>query len=53
MVFDCSAKFNGRSISEELLSGPDLTNQLVDVLIRFCQEQVAVGGDIESIFYQV
>ena len=53
MVFDCSAKFNGRSINKELLSGPDLTNQLVGVLIGFHQEQVAVIGDIESMFYQV
>ena len=51
MVFDCSAKFNGRSISKELLSS--LTNQLVVVLIRFHQEQVTVIGDIEYMFYQV
>ena len=53
VVFDCSAKFNGISINKELLSGPDLTNQLVGVLIGFHQEQVAVIGDIESMFYQV
>ena len=51
MVFDCSAKFNGRSISKELLSS--LTSQLVGVLIRFHQEQVTVIGDIEYMFYQV
>ena len=49
----CSATFNGRSINKELLSGIDLTNQLFGVLIKFCQEQVAVIGDIESMFYQV
>ena len=53
MVFDCSAEFNGRSTNKELLSGSDLTNQLASILIRFCQEQVAVIGDIESMFYQV
>ena len=53
VVFDCSAKFNGISINKELLSGPDLTNQLVGALIGFHQEQVAVIGDIESMFYQV
>ena len=53
VVFNCSARFNGRSISKELVSGPDLTNQLVAVLIRFCQEQGSVIGDIESMFYQV
>ena len=53
MVFDCSAEFNGRSINKELLSGPDLTNQLVVVFIRFCQGQEAVIEDIESMFYQI
>ena len=53
VVFDCSAEFNGRSVNKELLSGSDLTNQLASILIRFCQEQVAVIGDIESMFYQV
>ena len=53
VVFDCSTEFNGRSVNKELLSGPDLTNQLVGVLIRSCQKQVAVIGDIEHIFYQV
>ena len=51
MVFDGSTDFNGRSINKELLNGPDLTNQLVGVLIKFRQEQVAVTGDIESMFY--
>ena len=50
MVFDCSAEFNGRSINKELLSGPDLTTQLVGVLIRFHQEQVGVIRDIKSMF---
>ena len=51
MLFDCSAEFNGRSFNKEILSGPDLTNQLVGVLIRFRQEQVAVIGDIKSMCY--
>ena len=32
VVFDCSAEFQGRSINKELLSGPDLTNQIIGVL---------------------
>ena len=35
VVFDCSAEFEGGSINQELLSGPDLTNQVVGVLTRF------------------
>ena len=33
--FDCSSNLNGRSISKELLMGPDLTNQTIGVLTRF------------------
>ena len=41
VVFDCSAEFKGTSLNQSLLSGPDLTNQLVGVLMRFRQEEVA------------
>ncbi len=36
-----------------MLTGPDLTNSLVGVLIRFCQEPITVIADIELMFYQV
>ena len=53
VVFDCSAKFSGTSLNDQLLQGPDLTNSLVGVLIRFRQEPVAFMADIEAMFYQV
>ena len=53
VVFDCSAKFAGTSLNDQLLQGPDLTNSLVGVLTRFQQEPVAFMGDIEAMFYQV
>ena len=53
VVFDCSADLNERSINKELISGPDLTIQLVGVLIRFRHEQMTVKEDIESMFYQI
>ena len=53
VVFDCSAKSHGISLNEALLSGPDLTNNLVGVLLRFRQEPIALMADIESMFYQV
>ena len=39
-LFDCSAEFQGRSINKELLSGPDLTNQIIGVLTRFREEKL-------------
>ena len=35
VVFDCSAEFDGGSLNKELLTGPDLINQVVEVLTRF------------------
>ena len=52
-VFDCSSELNGRSINKELLMGPDLTNQLIEVLTRFQQEEVAVMADIEKMYFQI
>ena len=53
VVFDLSADYKVRCINRELLSGPDLTNQIAGVLLRFREEQVAVMGDIEAMFHQV
>ena len=53
VVFDCSAKFEGTSLNDELLQGPDLTNSLTSVLTRFRQSPVAFMADIEAMFNQV
>ena len=53
VAFDCSSELNGRSINKELLMGPDLTNQLIGVLTRFPQEEVAVMADIEKMYFQM
>ena len=53
VVFDCGAQNAGVSLNSELLQGPDLTNSLLGVLMRFRLERVAFMADIESMFYQV
>ena len=53
VVFDCSCRYKGMSLNDHLLKGPDLTNQLVGVLLRFREEHNAFMADIESMFYQV
>ena len=44
VVFDCGAVYKGTSLNNQLLPGPNLTNSLTGVLIRFRQEPVAVIG---------
>ena len=51
MVFDCSAIVGVESINRNLLTGPDLTNQLIGVLIRLREEHVAIMAEIEAMFY--
>ncbi len=53
VVFDCTSTFRGTSLNSELLQGPDLTNTLLGVLLRFRQDTVAVMADIEGMFHQV
>ncbi|XP_052680203.1 uncharacterized protein LOC128160966 [Crassostrea angulata] len=51
MVFDSSAIYQGHSLNSSLLQGPDLTNNLLGVLLRFRKERVAITGDIEQMFH--
>lgn len=46
MVFDSSATFQKHSLNS-VLSGPDLTNSLHGILLRFRKEKIAVTSDIE------
>ena len=50
VVFDAAAESNGMSLNKLLLSGPDLTNNVLGVLLRFCQDPVAPVADIEQMF---
>lgn len=52
VVFDCSAKCEGTSLNDHLLTGPDLTNTLTGVLCRFRQHQIAINCDVEKMFHR-
>ncbi|XP_028391897.1 uncharacterized protein LOC114516570 [Dendronephthya gigantea] len=51
VVFDSSAEFQGSSLNKELLSGPDILNNPLGILIRFRLNHVAVVCDIEQMFH--
>ena len=53
IVFDCSLKFGDVSLNDRLFQGPDMTNTLLGVLLRFRQYKYAFSGDIQSMFYQI
>ena len=52
-VLNGAAKFHGASLNKSLLTGPDLLQNLIYVLLRFRQHPFAVSADIEGMFLQV
>ena len=53
IVFDAAASYKGTSLNDQLVTGPDLLNSLVGVIMRFRLHAVALIADIEAMFFQV
>ncbi|XP_072028356.1 uncharacterized protein [Amphiura filiformis] len=53
VVFNCPSRYKGVSLNDQLLQGPDLTNRLHGIIMRWRQEYTAIMADIESMYYQV
>ena len=51
VVFDSAGETLGISLNKLLLSGPDLMNSLLGVLLRFRQNPTAFIADIEQMFH--
>ena len=49
IVFDCIAQYEGMSFNSPLLQGPDHTNKLVGVLIRFRQDKIALALPVKRV----
>ena len=50
MVFDGADRFGGLWLNDHLLQGPDLTNGLLGVLLRFRRGKIAFSADIKAMF---
>lgn len=53
IMLDAAAKCRGTSPNDNLVQGPRLTNEVVDVLLRFRTEEVPIVADIQEMFHQV
>ena len=53
VVFDAASLHNGVSLNNQWLQGPDLTNSLLGILLRFRQYPIALVADKEGMFNQV
>ena len=48
IVFDAAAEYEGTSLNKNLLSGPDMTNSLVGVLLRFHQGKLVLPQTLKE-----
>ena len=53
IVFDAAASYKETSLNDNLVTGPDLLNNLLGVLQRFRLYEVTISADIEAMFHMV
>ena len=53
IVFDPASTFKGASLNSFLFKGPCLIGNLLGVLLRFREEEVAFTGDISKMYLQI
>ena len=53
LVFDAAAKYQGRSLNDELYPGPSICSDLIEILLGFRRHSIALTGDVEEMFLQV
>ena len=53
MVYDASAHSDGPSLNDCLHVGPKLNQKILDILLRFRVNRIAIVADIEKAFLMV
>ena len=52
-VANAASNYQGESLNSNLLTGPDLLNSLLGIMLRFRVHPVAIFADIETMFMQI
>ncbi|XP_059080085.1 uncharacterized protein LOC131878188 [Tigriopus californicus] len=53
IVFNGSAKFKDTSLNQQLLIGPKLQKNIVDILLRMRTSPIVLAGDVSKMFLQI
>ncbi|XP_033098549.1 uncharacterized protein LOC117102405 [Anneissia japonica] len=53
IVFNSSNRYEGEAINDYWVKGPDLLNNLLGVLLRFRENEVALCADISKMYHRV
>ncbi|XP_043069570.2 uncharacterized protein [Drosophila bipectinata] len=53
LAWDAAAKTHGFALNDYLLRGPDCLNPLIDVLLAFRVNKIAICGDIAEMFHRI
>ena len=53
VVFDGSAQQIGKSLNSKSLPGPKFQSDIVDILVKFRKEPVALAGGVSHVYHQI
>ncbi|XP_064646567.1 uncharacterized protein LOC135499619 [Lineus longissimus] len=53
IVYDAAARFGGTSLNDEMLPGPNLQKDILEILLNFRRRPVALIGDVKEMFSQI
>jgi hypothetical protein len=53
MIWDMAALIDGKSVNDQLLSGPNLYNNIVKILFQMREHQYLIKGDLAEMFHQI